>query len=43
MRPGHEIGKVREADESVEICRNKANRDRKNPCEWCVNAICRGL
>lgn len=31
------------ADERVEICRNQANRDRKNPCEWRGNAICKGF
>ncbi len=43
MRPGHKKGKVRKTDECVEVCRNKANRDRKNPCEWCGNAICKGF
>ena len=30
-RPGHRIGKVRKTDECVEICRNKANIDKKTP------------
>ena len=43
MWSGHEKGKVRKTDEHVDICRKQANRDRKNPCGWCVNAICRGF
>ena len=44
MCPGHKKGKVRKTDESVEICRNQANRNKnENPCRWCVNAICRGF
>ena len=34
MRPGRKKGKVRKTDERVEICRNKANRDKnENPCK----------
>ena len=43
MRLGRGRGKVRKTDECVEICRNQANRDRKNPCEWRGNAICKGF
>ena len=44
MRPGHKKGKVRKTDEYVEICRNKADRDRnENPCKWRVCVICRGF
>ncbi len=32
-RPGHRIGKVRKTDECVEICRNKANIDKKTPAD----------
>ena len=44
MQPGHGKGKVRKTDESVEICRNQANRDKnENPCKWRGCAICRGF
>ena len=43
-RAGHRIGKVRKADECVEICRKQANRDQnENPCRWHECAICRGF
>jgi predicted NAD-dependent protein-ADP-ribosyltransferase YbiA (DUF1768 family) len=44
MRPGHRIRKVRKTDESVEICRKQANRDRnENPCKWRWCAVYRGF
>ncbi len=44
MRSGRKKEKVRKTNECVEICRNKANRDKnENPCNWRVCAICRGF
>lgn len=44
MRPGLKKGKARKTDESVEICRNKADKDKdENPCKRCVCAIYRGF
>ncbi len=44
MRPGRKKGKVRKTDESVEIYRNQANRNKnENPCKWCGCAICKGF
>lgn len=32
------------SDESVEICRNQANRDKnENPCKWYICTISRGF
>ncbi len=42
MRPGHKKGKVRKTDECVGRSL-PGYFERRNPCEWCGNAICRGF
>jgi len=43
MRLGHRIGKVRKTDECAEICRNKANIDKKPLVNGVGMSFARGL